>query len=352
MLNTKTHPQPAAGAAVSSPVSQEISPLQSWRRITSHAGQWWTVGVLVVLVLIFAALEPRFLSRESWLATSEFAVEFLLLGIGQTLVIVTAGIDLSVGAILGSSAMMSALVMQRLLADGVSGWATVAVGLLVSIVAGALIGALNGVLITKLKLAPFIVTLGTLTAFGGGVVFLLNNGTPISDVPPELASIGTTVWLGWLPVPVVIAAVLALIFALVLSRSRFGLRTYAIGSDETAARRSGINVSRHLILVYMLSGLLAGIAGFIVTARFNNAAPIAGAHDELYAIAAAVIGGASLFGGRGTILGTVVGAFTIAVLTTGLVILGILPFWQPVAIGAVVIIAVAVDQARARRSAG
>lgn len=323
---------------------------RSWRAFVERAGQWWTVGVLLLLVLVFALLEPRFLSQPSWIATSQYAVEFLLLGIGQTFVIVTAGIDLSVGAILGTSAMVSALSMQQLTAQGVAGWTSIGVGLIVGVLSGVAIGAINGVLITKLKLAPFIVTLGTLTAFGSGVVFLLNNGAPISDLPPELSAIGNTVWLGWLPVPVVIAGVLAVVFALVLGRTRFGLRTYAIGSDEAAAARAGINVHGHLIRVYMLSGLLAGIAGFIVTARFTNAAPVAGAGDELYAIAACVIGGASLFGGRGTILGTVVGAFTIAVLTTGLVILGIQPFWQPVAIGAVVIIAVAVDQARTRLS--
>jgi ribose transport system permease protein len=143
-----------------------------------------------------------------------------------------------------------------------------------------------------------------------------------------------------------VAIVIAIIFGFVLARTRFGLRTYAIGSNEIAARRAGIRVDRHLIMVYALSGFLAGIAGLLVTANFSSASPIAGANDELYAIASVVIGGASIFGGRGTIFGTVIGTAILSVLTTGLVLTNVAPFWQQVAIGVVVIAAVAVDRVR------
>jgi len=153
---------------------------------------------------------------------------------------------------------------------------------------------------------------------------------------------------GWLPWPVLIALALAVGFSLLLTRTRFGMRTYAIGSNEVAARRSGIDVDAHLVRVYMISGLLAGVAGLMVTANFDAASPIAGANDELYAIASVVIGGASIFGGRGTIFGTVIGTSIIATLTTGLVLANVQPFWQQVAIGAVVVGAVAIDRVRTK----
>lgn len=321
---------------------------ERWRSLVGRAGQWWTLGVLVILVAVFGILNPAFISQQAWLATAEYAVVFVILGTGQTFVILTAGIDLSVGAVLGASAMAGAVVMRAAAPSG-DVFAVVA-GILASLFAGAAIGLLNGLLITRLRLPPFIVTLATLTAFGSGVSYLLNNGNPIAALPEALGPIGGTVLLGWISIPVLIAAVVATVSALVLAKTRFGLRTYAMGSNETAVSRAGIRVRRHLVRVYVISGLLASIAGFILTARFATADPVAGTGDELYAIASAVIGGASLFGGRGTIAGTVVGALTISVLTTGLVLLGIQPFWQPVAIGLVLVTSVAVDQARSRIS--
>lgn len=318
-----------------------------WRRLALRVASWWTIVVLGVLILTFTLIQPVFFSQGTWLATSQYVTEFLILGLGETFVIITAGIDLSVGATLGTSSMVGGIVMQPLWTSGVSATLVIIVGLLATLASGAVIGLLNGLLITRLRLTPFIATLGTLTAFGTGVIFLISHGgMSISNLPPQLGWIGNTNLLGWIPIPVLITGLLAIVCAWVLARTRFGMRTYAIGSNPAAALRAGVDLKRHLTKVYVLSGVLAAAAGFLVMATFTSASPIAGENAELFAIAAVAIGGASLFGGRGTVLGTVIGGFMIGVLTTGLVIVGLQPFWQEVAIGAVIVMAVALDQAR------
>jgi ribose transport system permease protein len=322
--------------------------IPAFQRFMERIGAFWTLGVLVLLIVIFGIAAPSLYSKAAWLSTSNYAVEYLILAVGQTFVIITAGIDLSDGAILGFAGMAGALAMEHLIIGGASGAGTVIVGIAVMLGAGTLIGVANGLLITRLKLPPFIVTLGSLTAVTG-FTNLLNHGTEITTLPPFITNLGTASILGgWLPVPVLIAIAVAIVFGLILSRTRFGLRTYAIGSNEVGARRAGIRVDRHLVMVYAISGFLAGLAGLLVTANFSSATPLAGNNDELYAIASVVIGGASIFGGRGTIFGTVIGTAILSVLTTGLVLTNVAPFWQQVAIGFVVIAAVAIDRVRTR----
>jgi ribose transport system permease protein len=321
--------------------------IPAFQRFMERIGAFWTLGVLVLLIIVFGIAAPSLFSKAAWLSTSGYAVEYLILAVGQTFVIVTAGIDLSDGAALGFSGMAGALLMEHMMTPYSNGGTfTVIAGIAVILSAGLAIGLVNGIVITRMKLPPFIVTLGTLTAITGATN-LLNHGTEITVLPAFIVNLGTaSIFGGWLPIPVLIALVVAVVFGLILARTRFGLRTYAIGSNETAARRAGIRVDRHLILVYAISGLLAGVAGLLVTANFSSASPVAGANDELYAIAAVVIGGASIFGGRGTIFGTVIGTAILSVLTTGLVLTNVAPFWQQVAIGVVVVIAVAVDRVR------
>lgn len=342
-------------AQASQPARQDLSTDEDSRsrvRIRNVAqfldrhDQWWTVGVLAVVIIIFGVLAPHFFSKPEWDATSEYAVEYLLLALGQTFVISTAGIDISDGAELGFAGMAASVLMANLLSSHMATGLVFAIGAVTGVATGAAVGVLNGVLVTKLKLTPFIVTLGTL-GIATGATYLLNGGNQVVNLPPQLATIGDTMLFnGWLPLIVLIAAVFAALMWLLLSRTRFGLRTHAIGSNEMAARRAGINVNRHLIWVYTLAGALAGVAGILVTARFTVATPVAGANDELDAIAAVVIGGASLFGGRGTILGTIVGTFIISILVTGLVLMNVNPFWQEVAVGVVLIAAVYLDQVR------
>jgi ribose transport system permease protein len=225
------------------------------------------------------------------------------------------------------------------------------IGILVMLLCGLGWGLINGLLVTKLRLPPFIVTLGTLgMAFGGAD--LLTGGTNLSSVPDAFQNrVGNGTLLG-LYVPVVIAAIVAVIAQLVLSQARFGRWAAAIGSSEEAARRAGVNTDVHLIKVYALSGLLCGLAAVIDVARFGTENLSAHNTDNLNAIAAVVIGGTSLFGGIGSIVGTVVGAFIPTVLQNGFVINGIDPLWQEVLVGATIIVAVWLDQVRRRRMSG
>ncbi|HTJ90424.1 MAG TPA: ABC transporter permease [Acidocella sp.] len=315
--------------------------------LLSRAGEVWTLAILLGLIAMFGLLSPDFFSRASWLATSQYAVEYLLLGLAETFVIVTGGIDLSVGAILGFSAMVGALVMRALIGAALPTPMVLAAGIVATLFTGAAIGWLNGQAITRLKLTPFVVTLGMLSMATGGI-YLLNNGSNLDTIPPVIGTLGALALWGWLPVTVLVAVLLCVLTALLLAETRFGLRTYAIGSNPRGAARAGIDVNRHLVKVYMLSGLLSAVAGLMVMARFASASVQAGANDELDAITAVVIGGASLFGGRGTILGTVIGSCVITVMVTGLILIGVQPFWQQVAVGAILIFAVAMDQLRDR----
>ena len=320
-----------------------------WLNAVDKVGDFWIVGVLVFMVLVFGLDSPShdLFTRASWLNTSQYAVEFLILAVGETFVIITGGIDLSVGAVLGFTGMVSGAVMQSMLSSHDNGLVTTVVGFVVALLLGAFIGFVNGYLITRLKLPPFIVTLGTLTAVGAAPA-LINGGNEISNIPNQISTIGSAEIGNWIYYTVLVAAVVCILMGLVLHRTRFGLRTYAVGSNNVGARRAGINVNAHLVRVYMISGVLGGLAGMMVMANFSVATPVAGTNDELNAIAAVVIGGASLFGGRGHMLGTVVGTFIIALLVTGLVLVGVSGSWQQVATGIIIVAAVAVDQVRLR----
>jgi ribose transport system permease protein len=312
----------------------------------------WIFGVLVVIVIAFSIASPNFLTQANWLNTSSTATEVLLLAVGQTFVIISGGIDLSVGAILGLSGMAGGWAMAHFFASGgTPGGLVTTVGFVVAMVIGGLMGAANGLLIARWDIPPFVVTLGTL-GIGTGLADLISNGQEISTIPALVGNIGNANIGGWIPVPVLVAAVVTAIAGIALARTRFGMYTYTIGDSREAAVRAGINDRRHLFSVYLLSGLLAGLAGIIVMTRLGAASPASGANDELNAIAAVVIGGASLFGGRGTVLGSVIGTCIISVLLTGLIIVNVPPFWQLVAVGVVLIAAVYVDQLGAQNRSG
>jgi ribose transport system permease protein len=340
-------PPPAQDIETMKRPGQKLPSRRAAREFLSRAGEIWTLAILLVLIVIFGILSPDFFSRASWLATSQYAVEYVILGLAETFVIVTGGIDLSVGAILGFSSMIGAIVMRDLISDQTSTGVVLASGTAAALAAGTLLGWVNGQVITKLRLSPFVVTLGMLSMATGGL-YLLNNGGNVDTLPDVVGATGSLAINGWIPVTVLITAMFCVLMGLVLSETRFGLRTYAIGSNPLGAARAGIDVNRHLVKVYMLSGFLSAVAGLMVMARFASASVQAGANDELDAITAVVIGGASLFGGRGTVLGTVIGSFVITVMVTGLILIGVQPFWQQVAVGAILIFAVAMDQLRDR----
>ena len=226
---------------------------------------------------------------------------------------------------------------------GAPGGVVTAIGFAVAIVVGALVGLVNGVLIARYDIPSFVVTLGTL-GIATGLADLVYNGQEISQIPVTIGNIGNTNLGGWLPIPVLVTAIITVAAGIVLAKTRFGAFTYAIGDNREAAVRAGVPDRRHVRRIYVLAGVLAGVAGITVMTRLSAASPTSGANDELNAIAAVVIGGASLFGGRGTIGGSVVGTAIISVLLTGLIIVNVPPFWQLVAVGVVLIAAVYVDQ--------
>jgi ribose transport system permease protein len=329
--------------------AEEITPLQSdashesRQQVMERYSSVWTLGVLALVALFFGFLSPVLFTQNGWLAVSKATYEYLPLAIGETFLIIAGGIDLSTGAVLGFSCVVAGTVMRSMLGDGINSMEVTVVGIAVGIAVGLACGAVNGLLVTKLRLPPFIVTLAAWYALSGATYIVTM--APIYQLPPELITFGQESLLGgWFIAPVIVSLLCCLVFGLVLSRTRFGLRTYAIGSNPMAAARAGINIDSHLVRLYMLSGGLAGLAGILVSANFAQTSPLFGNNDLLAAIAAVVIGGASLFGGRGNLLGTLCGTFLIAVLTVGLVVVHVSSFWAEVAVGVTIVFAVSVDQ--------
>ncbi len=302
-----------------------------------------SLAVLILLCVAMSVLSPYFLSLSNFfnilLATSVIGV----LAIGATFVISSAGLDLSLGSVMGFAGIVGALAMERV---GLPWYFGIAGCLL----AGMFAGLVNGVLVTRGRIPAFIVTLGMLgLARGAGLV--LSDGKPIYGLPEVFVFLGQGRPLG-VPMPAIIFILTALVAHYVLAYTRFGRYTLVIGDNEAAARAMGVRVERQRVKLYVLSGLMAGIAGLLFSARVNAGDPTAGLNYELTAITAAIIGGTNLFGGRGSILGTLIGALIMGVLQNGLNLLAVQAYYQQMAIGAVLIFAVWLDQmnrTRARR---
>ncbi len=303
---------------------------------------------LLALVLVFALLEPRFLHPLNLFNVLRQVSIFGLVAIGMTFVILTAGIDLSVGSLLALCGLVGAYVAKGGLADRFAVGASVDAGnpavlaLAAAIAVGMLGGAIQGTAVTRLKVPPFVVTLGGLTVFRGAAL-LFSGGGPISGFAPDYTWWGQGK-IGIVPVPVIIFLAAALIAHIVLKQTRFGMHVFATGGNEAAAVRNGVPTRRIVFLAYVITGFFCGLAGFLLSARLSSAEAVAGLGLELTVIASVVIGGTSLFGGIGSIVGTVVGACLIGVLTNGLVLLNVSSFVQQIVIGIILVSAVAFDQ--------
>jgi ribose transport system permease protein len=301
--------------------------------------------ILVLLAVFFSAVRPHAFPRvANILNMATDASILLVLAVGSTFVILTGGIDLSINGVLVFSGVIAAIAM---VAAGGDNLAALLLGLVAAVTAGAAWGALNGFLIAKAKIPALIVTLGTM-GMSLGVSLLLTGGVDISDVPDELVTTVGSGRISGVPILVIITAVIFTLGCLMLAFTRFGRYTYAVGSSLEACRRSSINVTAHLVKVYLLAGMLSGLAGYLSLARF--ATTTLGGHttDNLQVIAGVVIGGTSLFGGSGGLMGSLIGIIIPVVLLNGFVVLGLPPFWQQVAVGAVLIGAVYFDQLRRR----
>ena len=364
-----------AESAPASPGSGRLSRKQVILTLSRVWAWVFLVGLIAFFTIsVFATTSGsvNFLSLRNSQNILMAITPVLLMGLGQTFVIIAAGIDLSVGWVMGLASVVSALVIRDLFAGGMAEEAAIIIGFAAGLLAALVPGLLNGVIIARLKVPPFIVTLG-MSFIARGAAFLLSGGNVVGSQPPGVRSFGNESLLyiisgegggvyffqrpdvtgealrqldrvfQW---PVVVTAIAVAIAVFVLHRMRFGRHTYAIGGNREAAVRAGVPVDRHIIMLYMLSALTAGLAGVLHTARFSGGSSIAGDPLLLSSIAAVVIGGVSLFGGYGSVMGTVIGALIIAVLITGLVMLNVEPFWQFVVVGIVVILAVLIDQAR------
>ncbi len=296
---------------------------------------------LVLLFIYFGATTDRFLSPNNQIATTVQIAVVALLAIGETFVIVSGGIDLSVGSVLALSGVVTALLLSE---DHFN--QPVIVGVAAGIGVGALCGLINGLLVTKAKLPPFIVTLGMM-GICRGFAKIPTDGQTIAGLPDAFNALGADRIFGnTIPIPIVILAVVALVSFFVLRYTRLGRYCYAMGSNWEAARLSGVNVNAHMTAVFVICGTLAGLAGVVQTARLGIGQPTGGIAYELDSIAAAVIGGASLMGGIGTISGTMLGAFIMAELRNGCDLKNVSTHWQEVVIGAAIVFAVLLDRIR------
>ncbi|MBD0280149.1 MAG: ribose ABC transporter permease [Flavisolibacter sp.] len=319
------------------------------KQYSSHLAKFQSLIALFILCLVISLLSDKFLTiGNGWNVMRQISVN-VCISVGMTLVVLTAGIDLSVGSVLALCGAITA----GLLKNGIPvpsqnlfiGF-TLFGGVLAGILVGALLGFFNGWAITKFKVPPFVATLAMLT-IARGLTMLWTKGFPISGLGEKFAYIGTG-WLLGIPVPVWISGILVLIAVVLTRKTRFGRYIYAIGGNESAARLSGIHINKVKMAVYAIAGALAAIGGIMVTSRLDSAQPNAGITYELDAIAAVVIGGTSLSGGRGSVWGTVLGAVIIGVLNNGLVLLNVSPFWQQVVKGLVILIAVIIDKANSK----
>jgi ribose transport system permease protein len=298
------------------------------------------LAVYALMVVVFTAINRTFFSTAVAGNILQDWGPIVLMAVGETYVIVSGGIDLSVGGTLGIAGVTSALVMQHLTESGQASAVTIALGTCIAAGTGVLVGLLNGLLINRLHLVPFIATLATM---GGteGLSLVITGGTPVAGGPIAGITFGSTTYLGVFTVPVMIVMVIVLVAGLYLHKARLGRWTFAIGSSQFASRGAGINVERQVYKIYVLSGLLSGLAGMFVYLRLGSGSASSGVGQELQAIAAVVIGGASLYGGVGRMAGTVIGALIVTTVLSGLIIVGVQANWQQVVIAVIIVLAVA-----------
>ncbi len=293
---------------------------------------------LVALFIILSIASPNFLTSTNLSSVVRQTAVINIMALGMTVIIIAGGIDLSVGSILALAGLLGAMTMEK---HGI-GWGIVA-GMLV----GMLCGFANGLMITSLRISPFIVTLGTMGIYRG-FALIISKGLPVHEIPPSFSYLGEGTLLG-VPFVLWILLLCAVVTHIILEHTRHGRYAFSIGSNPDAAFYAGVPVKFHTIVVYAGAGLLTGLSGMIEVSRLMTGQPTGGQGYELTAIAAVVIGGGSLRGGEGSVLGTLVGAFIMGLLANGSDLLGTNPYWQQVIIGAVIILAVAFDELRKRR---
>lgn len=306
------------------------------RRLPDELGIF---GVLLLVAAIMTLLSPEFMTLGNIQVLMLNGTVVAFLALGQTFVLLTGGIDLSVGSNIALSGMMAALAMRA----GASWW----VAALVALGAGLVVGLINGAIIHLVKLPPFIVTFSTF-GIAASIPKILTGAQSITVADPMFAVIGRGSLYG-VPIPVILLTIFAAIFIVILKQTPTGVHIYAVGGNQDASRLAGVNIGRQILTVYAISGLCAGMGGIITTSRLMVGYPTAGSgNEQFYSIASAVVGGVSLFGGVGSILGALIGAILIATVSNGMNVVGVDSFWQPLVIGVIILVGVSLDAARRR----
>jgi ribose transport system permease protein len=321
---------------VRSPMARGLTVLLQVRELN-------VLTALLVVVALISFSTPYFLTTDNLMGVFRSFSLVAIMSIGMVMVIITGGIDLSVGSVLGLSSLMTALGFQY-------GLPTI-VCITGGLVTGLLFGLFNGLLITVVRLPPFIATLGSLS-IGRGLMYILTHGVPLTPDTPDAFTLIGQGYVGLVPVPVVIMLAMTVIFAIIMRKTRFGRHVYATGGNELAARLSGVKTGRVKLMVYMLSGLIAALAGVVSFSRYLSAEPASGFGAELDVIAAAAIGGASLSGGVGSVEGAIIGAALAGIIANGVVLMNIDTYAQQAITGAVILIAVSLDVWRSRSKGG
>jgi ribose transport system permease protein len=361
---------------IAGPAASSLTRSRRFMLTLSRLWAWAFLGLMIVFFVIAVPVynggSVNFLTVRNSQNILLAITPVLLLGLGQTFVIINAGIDLSVGWVMSLASVLSALAIRASFDSGLPLFPSVVIGFLAAVAGAGAVGLINGTIIAKLKVPAFIVTLGT-SFIVRGIGLLMSENTTVIGLPAGIRAYGNEALIYLirgeggglyflappeltgemlrrmdriLAYPVVVTAVVVAIAVFILKKTQFGRHTYAIGGNIEAALRAGIPVDRRIIQIYMLSAITAGIGGFLSTLRFTAGSAVIGDPLLLSSIAAVIIGGVSLFGGAGSVMGTVIGSLIIAVLTTGLVMLNVQAFWQFIVVGVVVIVAVLIDQSR------
>ena len=361
---------------IAGPAGASLTRSRRFMLTLSRLWAWAFLGLMIVFFVIAVPVynggSVNFLTVRNSQNILLAITPVLLLGLGQTFVIISAGIDLSVGWVMSLASVLSALAIRAAFDAGLPLFPSVVIGFLAAVAGAGAVGLINGTIIAKLKVPAFIVTLGT-SFIVRGIGLLMSENTTVIGLPAGIRAYGNEALIYFirgeggglyflappeltgemlrrmdriLAYPVVVTAVVVAIAVFILKKTQFGRHTYAIGGNIEAALRAGIPVDRRIIQIYMLSAITAGIGGFLSTLRFTAGSAVIGDPLLLSSIAAVIIGGVSLFGGAGSVMGTVIGSLIIAVLTTGLVMLNVQAFWQFIVVGVVVIVAVLIDQSR------
>lgn len=297
-----------------------------------------TIAILVTLMVVFSSLSDRFFTIENFQNVSRSVSAIVIVGVAVTLVMIARGLDLSVGSILAATAVTAAYLAST--------GTNLLVAYLIALLLGLTLGALNGLFIVGLRVSPIISTLGTMN-IARGIAYLITPSAILVGLPASWSFLGTGSYLG-IPSPTAFAIVAIIVFSWILNRTVFGRHVYAIGGNEEAARLAGVNVNRVLFVLYSVTGLSVGVAGIVLSSRLGSGDPNIGIGFEFDVIVAVILGGTSLAGGVGRISGTVIGALIVGFLSNGLNLVGVEPFWQYIAKGAALVVAVVLDRLAGR----